>query len=44
MGLAVIKLTIIISDKDQLSAVIKKLKRLSGVLEINRTNRKAGKK
>ena len=43
-GLAVIKLTIIISDKDQLSAVIKKLKRLSGVLEINRTNRKAGKK
>lgn len=43
-GLAVIKLTIIISDKEQLSAVIKKLKRLSGVLDISRTNRKAGKK
>ena len=43
-GLAVFKLTIIISDKDQLSAVIKKLKRLSGILDISRTNRKAGKK
>ncbi len=43
-GLAVFKLTIKISDKIQLSAVIKKLKRLSGILEISRTNRKAGKK
>ena len=43
-GLAIFKLSLIISDKEQLSAVIKKLKRLSGVLEITRTNRKAGRK
>lgn len=42
--LAIIKLSLIISDKEQLSSVIKKLKRLSGVIEINRTNKKAGRK
>lgn len=43
-GLAVIKLSLVISDKEQLSSIIKKLRRLSGVLEITRTNRKARKK
>ena len=43
-GLAVIKLTLVISNKEQLSTVIRRLRRLSGVIDISRTNRKARKK
>ncbi|MBN2557703.1 MAG: bifunctional (p)ppGpp synthetase/guanosine-3',5'-bis(diphosphate) 3'-pyrophosphohydrolase [Clostridia bacterium] len=43
-GYAIIKLQMGILNKDQLSTVIKRLKRLSGVIDINRSNRKAGKR
>ncbi len=43
-GMAIFKLSLIISDKEQLSSLIKKLKRISGVTDITRTNRKAKKK
>lgn len=43
-GMAYIKLQMGITDKEQLSAIIKKLKRISGVTEINRTNKNIGKK
>ncbi|MFO7612863.1 MAG: bifunctional (p)ppGpp synthetase/guanosine-3',5'-bis(diphosphate) 3'-pyrophosphohydrolase [Clostridia bacterium] len=43
-GYAIIKLQMGILNKDQLSTVIKRLKRLSGVIDINRANRKAGKR
>ncbi len=42
-GMAYIKLQIGINDKDQLSGIIKKLKRISGITEINRTNKNIGK-
>ncbi len=40
-GIAIIKLSLIISNKDQLAQLIKRLKRLSGIIDIRRTNRKA---
>ena len=43
-GMAYIKIQMGISNKDQLAVMIKKLKRISGVTEINRTNRKLRKK
>ncbi|HPQ46830.1 MAG TPA: bifunctional (p)ppGpp synthetase/guanosine-3',5'-bis(diphosphate) 3'-pyrophosphohydrolase [Clostridia bacterium] len=43
-GMAYIKIQMGITDRDQLALVIKKLKRISGVTEINRTNKNTGRK
>lgn len=43
-GTAVIKLQMGISDKDQLTNVIKRLKRLSGIIDISRTSKQGKRK
>ncbi|MBN2851246.1 MAG: bifunctional (p)ppGpp synthetase/guanosine-3',5'-bis(diphosphate) 3'-pyrophosphohydrolase [Clostridia bacterium] len=39
-GIAIIKVMVEISDREELAKIIKKLKRISGIFEINRTNKR----